>query len=205
MSRFVKTVFATACVALAALPAPSRADVNAPVVIGITAAAASVLAIYATETDNSPLSTNTVPLAGFGVGGFDVLDSDERNPAVDFRFEYRFGQPLWYVFKPLIALQGTSDGSGGAFAGVVADWIIDDHWVIAPSFAAGFWGRGNGKDLGYGLEFRSQIEMGYRFDNDWRLTGAFSHISNADLGSSNPGVEIANVYLHIPADKILPR
>ncbi len=205
MSKFAKAAVATALIAFAAVPAPAKADVNAPVVIGITAAAASALAIYATETDNSPLSTNTVPLAGFGVGGFDVLESDDQDSAVDFRFEYRFGEPMWYVFKPLIALQATSDGSGGAFAGVVADWLINDHWVIAPSFAAGFWGHGNGKDLGYGLEFRSQIEMGYRFDNDWRLTGAFSHISNADLGSSNPGVEIANIYLHIPADSILPR
>lgn len=206
MSHTAKAVLAAALISAVAAPVPARAELNAPVVIGLAAVATSAFAVAATSLDDAPgLPTNTVPLTSFGVGAFDVMDSSKRDTAVDFRFEYRFGQPFWYVLKPLIALQGTSDGGGGAFAGIVADWLVDDHWVIAPSFAAGFWGQGGGKDLGYALEFRSQLELGYRFDNDWRLTGAFSHISNADLGSDNPGVEIANVYLHIPADKLLPR
>lgn len=206
MSSLVKAAFASALIALAVVPAPAKADINAPVVIGITAAAASAIAIAATSMDDSDgLPTSTVPLAGFGVGAYDVIENSQQDRAVDFRFEYRFGQPFWYVLKPLIALQATSDGSAGAFGGIVADWLVNDHWVIAPSFAAGVWADGGGKDLGYPLQFRSQLEVGYRFDNDWRLTGAFSHISNADLGSENPGVEIANIYLHIPADKILPR
>lgn len=206
MIRISKAVLATALVALAVLPQPAQAKANAPVVIGVVAAAAAATAVYATSTDGvDGLPTNTVPLVSLGVGSFDVIDNNQRDTAVDLRFEYRFGNPFWYVFKPLIALQATTDGAGGAFVGVVGDWLINNHWVLAPSFAAGLWGNGSGKDLGYGLEFRSQIETGYRFDNDWRLTAAFSHISNADLGSDNPGVEIGTVYLHIPADKVLPR
>ena len=204
MSFAFKAVLAAALVSVVA--APARADMNAPVVIGIAVAATSALAIAGASMDGvDGLPTSTVPLASFGVGAYDVLESSERDSAADFRFEYRFGQPFWYVLKPLIALQATSDGSGGAFAGIVADWVIDNRWVIAPSFAAGLWGHGGGKDLGYALEFRSQLELGSRFENDWRVTGAFSHISNADLGDENPGVEIANIYLHIPADKLLPR
>lgn len=206
MTPLAKTALASALILGAALPLPARAEANAPVVIGIAGVAAAVAAVAATSLDDTPgLPTSTVPLASFGVGAYDVVDNNQQDEAVDFRVEYRFGTPFWYVLKPLIALQGTSDGSGGAFAGIVADWLVDDRWVIAPSFAAGFWGNGSGKDLGSLVEFRSQLELGYRFENDWRLTGAFSHISNADLGSDNPGVEIANVYLHIPADTLLPR
>lgn len=204
--RITGIAFASVLALLTALPQPASARTNAPVLIGIAAAVTGAAAVAATTmTDSGVLPTSTVPLASLGVGAFDVVDNNEHNPAVDFRFEYRFGQPFWYVFKPLIALQATSDLGGGAFAGVVADWLVNDHWVIAPSFAAGLWGHGNGKDLGYAVEFRSQLELGYRFDNDWRLTGAFSHMSNANLGSDNPGTEMATVYLHIPADKLLPR
>ena len=206
MPSFTKAVLAVALVGVAAMPAPARAEANAPVIIGLAAAATAAVAVAATSMDDNPaLPTNTVPLASFGVGYFDATDNNQRDEAVDFRAEYRFGQPFWYVFKPLIALQATSDGSGGAFAGVVADWLVNDKWVIAPSLAAGLWGNGSGKDMGSLIQFRSQLELGYRFENDWRVTGAFSHISNADLGSDNPGVEIANVYLHIPADTLLPR
>lgn len=206
LAHFSRVVFASALVLLAAAPQPASARANAPVVIGVVGVAAAAAAVFATSTDGvDGLPTNTVPLASFGVGAFDVIDSDQNDRAIDFRAEYRFGKPFWYVLKPLIALQMTSDGGGGAFAGVVADWLVDGRWVIAPSFAAGLWGHGDGKDLGSAIEFRSQLEVGYRFENDWRLTGAFSHISNADIGSRNPGVEIANVYLHIPADTLLPR
>ncbi|MBO6784517.1 MAG: acyloxyacyl hydrolase, partial [Alphaproteobacteria bacterium] len=57
---------------------------------------------------------------------------------------------------------------------------------------------GNGKDLGHTIEFRSQLEIGYRFDDRSRLSFAVSHISNASLGDSNPGTEIATIYYHIP-------
>ena len=39
--------------------------------------------------------------------------------------------------------------------------------------------QGDGLDLGYGLEFRSQLEIAYRFDNRSRLGVAVSHMSNA--------------------------
>ncbi len=83
--------------------------------------------------------------------------------------------------------------------------MIADHYVIAPSFSAGLWSDGDGKDLGHTIEFRSQLEAGYRFDNDMRITAAFSHISNGDLGDDNPGVELGTLYFSVPSDLILPR
>jgi hypothetical protein len=70
--------------------------------------------------------------------------------------------------------------------------------VVTPSFGVGAYSDGDGKDLGNTVEFRSQIEGGYRFDDRSRLTLALSHISNASLGDRNPGVNILSVYYHIP-------
>ncbi len=150
------------------------------------------------------LPTGTVPLVSFGVGKFDVFDNVERDTAADFRFEYRFADPLLYVIKPLVGVEATSDGGAGVLGGIVADWVLDQHWVVAPSFSVVAWAHGGGKDMGSVLEFRSQIEAGYRFDNDWRLTASLSHMSNADISDTNPGVEVGAVYLHVPADTIFP-
>jgi hypothetical protein len=45
-------------------------------------------------------------------------------------------------------------------------------------------------------------EIGYRFDNDTRLTAEFSHISDAKTTRFNPGAEILGVYLHVPVSVI---
>ena len=74
--------------------------------------------------------------------------------------------------------------------------------MITPSFGAGLYGRGNGRDLGSVVEFRSQLELGYRFEKEMRVSIAYSHISNANLSDTNPGVDIISAYLHVPVDMI---
>jgi hypothetical protein len=50
------------------------------------------------------------------------------------------------------------------------------------------------------VEFRSQLEVGYRFENEMRVSVAYSHISNANLSETNPGVDIISAYLHVPVN-----
>lgn len=198
-----KVLFAALAALVVSLPQPAQANQTSTTMIAVVGAAAATVGVMAIFDDReNPTTTN--PLASFGVGVFDGINNTDQDWATDLRVEYRFGNPFFYVVKPLIALQATTDGAGGAFAGLVADWVIGEHFVVAPSLAAGLWADGSGKKLGSTIQFRSQVEAGYRFDNDWRLTAAISHISNADLATSNPGVEIGTVYLHVPADKILP-
>jgi lipid A 3-O-deacylase len=75
--------------------------------------------------------------------------------------------------------------------------------VITPSIGAGLYSQGNGKDLGSLLEFRTQLEIGYKFENEMRVTVAYSHISNANLTDLNPGVDIISAYLHVPVRMII--
>ena len=76
--------------------------------------------------------------------------------------------------------------------------------MVTPSFAPGFYDQGDSTlDLGHELEFRSQIEFAYRFDNRSRLGVAVSHYSNASIGDENPGTESAILYYSIPLNVIL--
>jgi hypothetical protein len=136
----------------------------------------------------------------FGLGYYDV--NKQNNSAADFRLEYRHGEKLW-IFKPWVGVEGTSDGAFYGAAGILIDVYFGKRLVLTPSFGAGLYADGDGKELGHAVEFRSQIEIAYRFDNRARLGLAFSHISNASIGDKNPGVEILNVYYSLPLDGLL--
>ena len=135
----------------------------------------------------------------FGAGYYDIINQDDE--AADFRLEYRHDEKFW-IFKPWAGLEVTSDGAFYGAVGVLVDIDIGDRVVLTPSFGAGYYEEGSGKDLGHEIEFRSQIELSYRLDNRARLGLAFSHISNASLGDDNPGVEILNVYYALPFDSL---
>jgi len=131
------------------------------------------------------------------VGWYDFNLSDDE--AVDFRLEYRHdGDFLW--LKPWGGLEATSDGSVWGGVGVMMDIAFFDSIVLTGSFVPGLYEDGGGKDLGSAIEFRSQIELGYQFENKSRLSVSFSHLSNADIADDNPGVEVLNLYYHIPLD-----
>ena len=81
----------------------------------------------------------------------------------------------------------TSDGAFHLFVGFSIDVPIGKGPLVRGSFAPGYFNRGHGKDLGYPLEFRSSVEIGWRFDGGWSLGIEWYHLSNARLGDINPG------------------
>jgi lipid A 3-O-deacylase len=134
-------------------------------------------------------------------------DNGGNDGAVDYRLEYRFGTSLisWtepYVkIKPFIGFEGTSEWGAYGLGGILADIPIGPL-TVTPSFGIGLYSQGDGRDLGSLLEFRSQVELGYRFENEIRISVAYSHISNANLTELNPGVDIVSAYLHVPVKMI---
>lgn len=132
----------------------------------------------------------------FGIGSYDVLDDEN---ALDFRAEYRWGEPVFWQINPYAGLEVTSDGSIWGGAGIYADFFVTDHAYLTPSFGIGLYTDGSSElDLGFPIEFRSQIEAGYQFENHHRISVGFGHISNASLDEDNPGTEILNFYYHLP-------
>ena len=119
----------------------------------------------------------------FGAGWFDW--NRQKDQAAEINLEYRSDWKFW-IFKPLAGAMVTSTGSFYGYAGIGIDVFLGRRFVVTPSFAPGVYAQGGGLDLGHVIEFRSQAEFAYRFDDRSRLGFAISHISNASIGSTNP-------------------
>lgn len=91
-----------------------------------------------------------------------------------------------------------SAGTVYAFAGLLVDIYWGEHFVLTPSSAGGFYSAGQSKDLGFPIEFRSQVEFSYLFLNGSRIGIGINHISNAKLGRINPGIEGLSITISTP-------
>jgi hypothetical protein len=138
-------------------------------------------------------------LLALGLGYYDINQQDDE--AVDFRLEYRSDLALWIV-RPWAGLEATSDGAVYGLGGLLADIALGPRLRLTPSLGVGAYHDGGGKDLGHTVEFRSQVELAYRFEGGQRLGLAFGHISNASLGDDNPGTEILTLYYMVPLDTL---
>ncbi len=128
-------------------------------------------------------------------GEFDSVQ--RRNSAAEFGAEYRSSTMLWYL-QPMAGVMHTANGATDAFAGVGIDVVLWDHLLFRPSFAPSLYARGNAKDLGGSVQFRSAAELAYRFDDDQSLGATFYHLSNAGLASKDPGEQSLVVIYTLP-------
>ena len=72
------------------------------------------------------------------------------------------------------------------------EWNFDLGKIeFTPSFAPGLYNKGDGKDLGHTLEFKTEVQASIKISEDSNIGMSYNHISNASLGNKNPG---ANSY-----------
>ena len=169
----------------------------------------SILVIF---FSNSLLSKGTNV---FGLGIYDIkFDGSEKNQATDFRYEYRSDRSLldigpeednFFFLKPYFGVEYTSDSASYFLTGIYFEDNLGElfegnknKYYFTPSFGAGFYDDGSGKKLGNTLQFRTSFEVSYELKNKNRIGISFSHISNANIGDKNPGVEILSFLYHIP-------
>jgi lipid A 3-O-deacylase len=131
----------------------------------------------------------------FGTGWFDF--NRQRDEALEARIEYRVGRPR-FPLRAIATATFTGDSSVFVGAGIAYQVDLGRRWTVTPAFVPGYYRRGNGKDLGFPLEFRSQLEIGYGLPRGSRVAIAVSHLSNGSLGSRNPGQESLTVACEIP-------
>ena len=143
----------------------------------------------------------------FSIGLYDIkFDGSQTNQATDLRYERRFDNTLveigpesenFFYLKPFIGLETTSDSAVYVLGGIYLEdnlgklFVGDDsNFIFTPSFGAGFYDDGDGKKLGNDIQFRTTFEFSYELKNKNRIGISYGHISNANLGDKNPGVEI---------------
>ena len=151
----------------------------------------------------------------FGIGIYDVkFDGSSSNYATDIRFERRFDNTLvdigpeednFFYLKPFAGIEVTTDSALYVLGGIYLEDNLgklltgnQNKWNFTPSFGLGYYDDGDGKKLGNKLEFRTTLEMSYQLKNDDRIGISLGHISNANIGNKNPGVEIISLSYQKP-------
>ena len=163
---------------------------------------ATLTLIFSAVVNAGDVEIDDPALLSLAAGSYDF--NRQREEGTEFRAEYRSDRKFKSFglnFKPFAALGYTSTSQGFAGAGMLVDFYLDEHYVLTTSLAPHYyWGGNSDLDLGHDIEFRSQLELAYRFDNRSRLGLAISHYSNAGLGDRNPGTETASVYYSFPLE-----
>ena len=151
----------------------------------------------------------------FGLGIYDIkFDSSEKNQATDFRYEYRSDVSLldigpeednFFFLKPFLGIEYTNDSASYFLTGIYFEDNLGElfegdksKFYFTPSFGAGIYNDGSGKKLGNDLQFRTALEVSFELNNKNRVGISLSHISNANLGDKNPGVEVLSFSYHMP-------
>ena len=129
----------------------------------------------------------------FFTGMFDWSDHKQASGLIGLQHQNDelFIQTENSRFSPITGAFITSKNAFYIYTGVQAEYQFGSL-AITPSFAPGYYGAGNGKDLGYPLEFKSEIQMSFDISDSTHLGMSYNHISNASLGTKNPG---ANSYM----------
>lgn len=139
-------------------------------------------------------------LLSLAVGGTNIFDDEDND--MNIRAEYRSSHTYILGISPYVGVDINSGGSWFLGGGLYKDFHITESTSITPSLGVFYYEQGGSDlDLGHPVEFRSQIEIGYSFDDQRKLSVALSHYSNASLDDDNPGTEMLNLYYHIPLNQ----
>ena len=126
----------------------------------------------------------------FYVGIFDTIDKEGDDKATLYGLEHNnpvlFKDTFIGRFSPITGGFITEKDSIFIYTGVQVQYEIGPL-KITPSFAPGYYEKGDGKDLGMALEFQSKIKLSFNFFENTKIGYSYSHISNNDWGTINPG------------------
>jgi len=129
----------------------------------------------------------------FFTGMFDFSDHKQKSGLLGLQHQNEdlFRNSFLGKLSPISGGFLTEKSAFYLYTGVQADYELG-FLTITPSFAPGYYNTGGGKDLGYPLEFKSEVQMSFNLSDSSHLGISYNHISNASLGTKNPG---ANSYM----------
>ena len=137
-------------------------------------------------------TTNETELSAY-TGMFDFSDDNQRAGlfGLQHQNEELYRNSFLGKISPITGGFLTENNAFYLYTGVQVEYEIG-FLTITPSFAPGYYNYGSGKDLGCPLEFKSEVQMSFDLSDNTKLGMSYNHISNASLGSKNPG---ANNYM----------
>ena len=93
--------------------------------------------------------------------------------------------------SPVTGFFLTENQAAYVYTGIQAHYNLGDL-DFTPSFTPGLYHEGDGKDLGHVIEFKTEVQFSIDTSADTKFGFSYNHVSNASLGSKNPG---ANSYI----------
>ena len=126
-------------------------------------------------------------------GMFDFSDNKQAAGVIGLQHQNDdlFRKSFLGKLSPITGGFMTENNAVYLYTGVQAEYELG-FLTINPSFAPGYYNAGSGKDLGFPLEFKSEVQVSFDLSDSAHLGMSYNHISNASFGSKNPG---ANSYM----------
>lgn len=141
---------------------------------------------------NSVLADERNNEVSFYTGTFDLIDKEGDDKTSLFGVEHKnpnlFRNTFLGKFSPVSGGFMTGDSSVYLYTGIEGQYGVG-LLKILPSFTPGYYEKGNGKDLGSALEFKSEIKLGVDIFENSKIGYSYSHISNNEWGDRNPGTD----------------
>jgi len=127
------------------------------------------------------------------LGMFDFSDTGKKSTLIGFQHQNEDLNRDTFLgnLSPVTGALVTADSAAYVYTGVQAQYKLGRINFI-PSFAPGLYSKGDGKDLGHIIEFKSELQISLDLFNNTQLGFSYNHLSNASLGTKNPG---ANSYM----------
>ena len=126
-------------------------------------------------------------------GLFDFSDDKQKAGLIGLQHQNDklFRNSFLGKLSPITGGFMTENSAVYLYSGVQSEFDLG-FMSITPSFAPGYYNEGSGKDLGHALEFKTEVQISFDVLKDSHLGMSYNHISNASLGTKNPG---ANSYM----------
>ena len=129
----------------------------------------------------------------FYSGMFDFSDNGKKSAIIGMQHqnENLTRKSFLGTLSPITGAMITADNAVYFYTGIQAQYKIGKI-NLTPSFTPGIYEKGNGKDLGHVVEFKSEVQTSLNLFENSQFGMSYNHISNASLGEKNPG---ANSYM----------
>ena len=129
----------------------------------------------------------------FYSGMFDFSDNGKKSAIIGIQHqnENLTRKSFLGTLSPITGAMITADNAAYFYTGIQAQYKIGKI-NLTPSFTPGIYEKGNGKDLGHVVAFKSEVQLSLNLFENSQFGMSYNHISNASLGEKNPG---ANSYM----------
>ena len=126
-------------------------------------------------------------------GMFDFSDDGQRASLIGIEHQNHnlYRDTLIGKISPVTGFFITENNASYIYTGIETNYKLG-RLNITPSFTPGLYAKGDGKDLGSVIEFKSDVQLSYDIGESMNLGMSYNHVSNASLGDKNPG---ANSYM----------